>query len=142
MDESNADKMSPLNPFWPPYTHHILPESFTRSGKDYGSFSISAWIIRRVTAGEQLHHFRYILLSVGIWYLLIDILKSYALVFGWNDHFLYMYTALYEYNKYKVNSNDDIYIKKKITMPTAYLRSLIYDNPGLIYILLIIVVHH
>lgn len=23
-----------------------------------------------------------------------------------------MYTALYEYNKYKVNSNDDIYIKK------------------------------
>lgn len=36
-----------------------------------------------------------------------------------------------------------IYIyKKKITMPTAYLRSLIYDNPGLIYILLIIVVHH
>lgn len=36
-----------------------------------------------------------------------------------------------------------IYIKKKkITMPTAYLRSLIYDNPGLIYISLIIVVHH
>lgn len=36
-----------------------------------------------------------------------------------------------------------IYIyKKKITMPTVYLRSLIYDNPGLIYILLIIVVHH
>lgn len=32
--------------------------------------------------------------------------------------------------------------KKKITMPTAYLRSLIYDNPGLIYISLIIVVHH
>lgn len=53
-----------------------------------------------------------------------------------------MYTALYEYNKYKVNSNDDIYIYIKITMPTAYLRSLIYDNPGLIYILLIIVVHH
>lgn len=50
-----------------------------------------------------------------------------------------MYTALYEYNKYKVNSNDDIYKKK---MPTAYLRSLIYDNLGLIYILLIIVVHH
>lgn len=24
-----------------------------------------------------------------------------------------MYTALYEYNKYKVNSNDDIYKKKK-----------------------------
>lgn len=23
-----------------------------------------------------------------------------------------MYTALYEYNKYKVNSNDDIYKKK------------------------------
>lgn len=52
---------------------------------------------------------------------------------------LYVNTALYEDNKYKVNSNDDIW---KITMPTAYLRSLIYDNPGLIYILLIIVVHH
>lgn len=41
-----------------------------------------------------------------------------------------------------MNSNDDLYKNKKITMPTAYLRSLIYDNPGLIYILLIIVVHH
>lgn len=53
-----------------------------------------------------------------------------------------MYTALYEYNKYKVNSNDDLYKNKKITMPTAYLMSLIYDNPGLIYISLIIVVHY
>lgn len=78
---------------------------------------------------------------VGIWYLLIDILKLYVFVFGWNDYFFYMYMVFYEYNKYKVNFNDDIY-KKKIIMFIVYLRFLIYDNLGLIYILLIIVVYY
>lgn len=89
-----------------------------------------------------MYYFRYILLLVGIWYLLIDILKLYVFVFGWNDYFFYMYIVFYEYNKYKVNFNDDIYIKKKIIMFIVYLRFLIYDNLGLIYILLIIVVYY
>lgn len=59
-----------------------------------------------------MYYFRYILLLVGIWYLLIDILKLYVFVFGWNDYFFYMYIVFYEYNKYKVNFNDDIYKKK------------------------------
>lgn len=53
-----------------------------------------------------------------------------------------MYIVFYEYNKYKVNFNDDIYKKKKIIMFIVYLRFLIYDNLGLIYILLIIVVYY
>lgn len=57
-----------------------------------------------------MYYFRYILLLVGIWYLLIDILKLYVFVFGWNDYFFYMYIVFYEYNKYKVNFKDDIYI--------------------------------
>lgn len=89
-----------------------------------------------------MYYFRYILLLVGIWYLLIDILKLYVFVFGWNDYFFYMYIVFYEYNKYKVNFNDDIYKKKKIIMFIVYLRFLIYDNLGLIYILLIIVVYY
>lgn len=89
-----------------------------------------------------MYYFRYILLLVGIWYLIIDILKLYVFVFGWNDYFFYMYIVFYEYNKYKVNFNDDIYIKKKIIMFIVYLRFLIYDNLGLIYILLIIVVYY
>lgn len=89
-----------------------------------------------------MYYFRYILLLVGIWYLLIDILKLYVFVFGWNDYFFYMYIVFYEYNKYKVNFNDDLYKNKKIIMFIVYLRFLIYDNLGLIYILLIIVVYY
>lgn len=89
-----------------------------------------------------MYYFRYILLLVGIWYLIIDILKLYVFVFGWNDYFFYMYIVFYEYNKYKVNFNDDLYKNKKIIMFIVYLRFLIYDNLGLIYILLIIVVYY
>lgn len=89
-----------------------------------------------------MYYFRYILVLVGIWYLLIDILKLYVFVFGWNDYFFYMYIVFYEYNKYKVNFNDDLYKNKKIIMFIVYLRFLIYDNLGLIYILLIIVVYY